>query len=54
MPAFEGLNPSVDRFAALIGHRVADALANPTPTHLTVRVWEDEEAWASHSRALEE
>ena len=54
LPAFEGQNPSVERFAALIGDRVADALENPTPTHLTVRVWEDDEAWASHSRALAE
>ena len=54
LPAFEGLNPSVERFAAVIGDRVADALENPTPTRLTVRLWEDEEAWASHSRRLEE
>lgn len=54
LPAFEGLNPSVEQFAAIIGDRVANALENPTPTQLTVRVWEDEEAWASHSRTLEE
>lgn len=52
LPEFEGLNPSVERFAQFVGDRVADALANPTPDQLTVRIWEDEEAWASHSRRL--
>lgn len=53
LPEFTGLNPSVERFARFIGDRVAEALENPTPEQLTVRIWEDEEAWASHSRRLE-
>ena len=52
LPEFEGLNPSVEHFARLFGDRVADALADPTPTGLTVRMWEDDVSWASHSRAL--
>jgi 6-pyruvoyltetrahydropterin/6-carboxytetrahydropterin synthase len=54
LPEFEGHNPSVEHFARLFGDRVADALADPNPTHLEVRIWEDEEAWASHRRPLEE
>ena len=52
LPEFEGLNPSVEHFARLFGDRVAAALEDPTPTELAVRIWEDEEAWASHRRAL--
>jgi 6-pyruvoyltetrahydropterin/6-carboxytetrahydropterin synthase len=53
LPEFEGLNPSVEHFARLFGDRVVAGLENPNPTVLTVRVWEDEEAWASHRRPLE-
>jgi 6-pyruvoyltetrahydropterin/6-carboxytetrahydropterin synthase len=53
LPEFEGKNPSVERFARLFGDRVADALDDPTPTRLTVRMWEDDTAWASHERPLD-
>jgi 6-pyruvoyltetrahydropterin/6-carboxytetrahydropterin synthase len=53
LPEFEGLNPSVEHFARLFGDRVAASLDDPNPTELTVRVWEDEEAWAAHHRRLE-
>ena len=53
LPEFEGLNPSIEHFSRLFGDRVADALSNPTPTRLTVRIWEDDTSWASHTRRLE-
>jgi len=53
LPEFEGLNPSVEHFTRLIGDRVESAFENPTPTHLTVRVWEDDDSWASHTRSLD-
>lgn len=53
LPEFEGVNPSVERFATYFGDRLASALADPTPTRLTVRMWEDDLAWASHERVLE-
>jgi 6-pyruvoyltetrahydropterin/6-carboxytetrahydropterin synthase len=53
LPEFEGLNPSVEHFARLFGDRVADALENPSPEHLQIRLWEDDVSWASHARALE-
>jgi len=54
MPEFEGLNPSIEHFARLFGDRVAEALSDPTPTGLTVRIWEDDVSWASHRRRLDE
>jgi 6-pyruvoyltetrahydropterin/6-carboxytetrahydropterin synthase len=53
LPEFDGLNPSVEHFAQLFGDRVEAELAESTPTHLTVRIWEDDTAWASHRRTLE-
>ena len=52
LPEFEGLNPSIEHFARLFGDRVAELLSDPTPTSLTVRIWEDDVSWASHSRGL--
>jgi 6-pyruvoyltetrahydropterin/6-carboxytetrahydropterin synthase len=53
LPEFEGLNPSVEHFSRLFGDRVQAGLSEPTPTRLTVRIWEDDTAWASHQRSLE-
>jgi len=53
LPEFEGLNPSVEHFARLFGDRVADAMVDPNPEALAVRIWEDDFAWASHRRALD-
>jgi 6-pyruvoyltetrahydropterin/6-carboxytetrahydropterin synthase len=52
LPEFEGLNPSVERFARLFGDRFVERIPTDVPTRLTVRMWEDEDAWASHERAL--
>jgi len=53
LPEFGDANPSLERFARLFGDRLVDALDDTTPTRLTVRMWEDDLAWASHHRALE-
>ncbi len=53
LPEFEGLNPSVERFARFFGDRLAARLDPATATRLTVRMWEDDLAWASHERMLE-
>lgn len=54
LPEFGDENPSVERFAANVADRIEAALSDPNPTHLAVRIWEDEEAWASHARPLGE
>jgi 6-pyruvoyltetrahydropterin/6-carboxytetrahydropterin synthase len=53
LPEFDGLNPSVEHFARLFGDRVESSLADPTPRALKIRIWENEEAWASHARRLD-
>jgi 6-pyruvoyltetrahydropterin/6-carboxytetrahydropterin synthase len=52
LPEFDGQNPSVERFAEAFGDRLTDDLTDPNPTTLTVRLWEDDLAWASHERKL--
>ena len=51
LPEFPG-NPSVERFAEAFGDRLVERLDDPTPTRLTVRLWEDDLAWATHERRL--
>jgi 6-pyruvoyltetrahydropterin/6-carboxytetrahydropterin synthase len=53
LPEFEGLNPSVEHFARLFGDRVEASLTDPNPDYLRVRLWEDDNSWASHARRLD-
>lgn len=52
LPEFDGLNPSVEHFARLFGDRVETALSDGNPEHLEVRMWENDDSWASHARRL--
>lgn len=51
LPEFGDRNPSVERFAKLFGDRLCDRL-DTGADRLTVRMWEDDVAWASHAREL--
>ncbi|WP_324760651.1 6-pyruvoyl trahydropterin synthase family protein [Haloarcula sp. GH36] len=51
LPAFEG-NPSVERFARIFADEIARRLDTAVPERLTVRLWEDDVAWASYERSL--
>ena len=51
-PAFEGHNPSVERFARVIFERVTEIVTDDTVTELRVTVWEDDEAAASYDAAV--
>ncbi len=46
-PAFSGLNPSLEHFSRILCHSLDAALSNGGVKSLTVRLWEDEVAWAS-------
>jgi 6-pyruvoyltetrahydropterin/6-carboxytetrahydropterin synthase len=50
LPEFEGLNPSVERFARVFGDRLVERVPTAGIDRLRVRMWEDETAWASHER----
>jgi 6-pyruvoyltetrahydropterin/6-carboxytetrahydropterin synthase len=51
-PAFAGLNPSVEHFARIFCDRFVTAAAPTNPEAVEVRLWEDEEAWASYETRL--
>jgi len=44
---FAGLNPSVEHFCRILAERLVTSLIDAGPELLTVRLWEDEDAWAS-------
>jgi len=46
LPEFAGRNPSLERFARAIWERVSGALRRDAQSR--VRLWENEEAWASY------
>lgn len=48
LPAFEGLNPSIEHFSRILATTVAGQITAPNIHTLTVQVWENEIAWASY------
>src|SRR3989304_740365 len=46
LPAFAGLNPSLEHFARILGRSLAERL-DPLPwSALSIRIWEDQAGWA--------
>ena len=50
LPEFAGLNPSVERFAFILCDGLAARLDIHAVTTITVKIWENDNAWASHRR----
>ena len=48
LPEFAGQNPSVERFAKYFAEQLLQGLRLPGATHLTIKIWEDPETWASY------
>ena len=46
-PAFAGLNPSLEHFSRILCQSLAPSLNGQQIAAITVRVWEDDAAWAS-------
>lgn len=49
LPEFKDLNPSIEHFARIVGTTLNDALDAPNLETITVRIWEDDHAWASYT-----
>jgi 6-pyruvoyltetrahydropterin/6-carboxytetrahydropterin synthase len=47
LPEFRDQNPSVERFAQYYATELLRGLRLPGATHLTIKIWEDPETWAS-------
>lgn len=55
LPAFEGLNPSVEHFARIAAEHICGSLDEETQRRchrMHVRIWEDEEAAAQYTTLL--
>ena len=49
LPEFNGLNPSIEHFSRLLCQALHSRLHAPNIQILTVRLWENEIAWAAYS-----
>lgn len=47
LPEFAGLNPSIEHFARIFCTQLAERIKAETLTAVTVKLWENEIAWAS-------
>lgn len=47
LPEFAGLNPSIEHFARIFCTQLAERIQAETLTAVTVKLWENEIAWAS-------
>ncbi len=45
---FKGLNPSIERFAFIVCSALSDRVAGQNICAITVKIWENEVAWASY------
>ncbi len=48
LPAFEGLNPSIEHFSRIFWEALAARIQAPTLSSMVVKLWENEIAWASY------
>ena len=49
---FEGLNPSIERFSRILCQELAGQILAPNLQALTVKMWENQIAWASYRHIL--
>lgn len=52
LPEFAGLNPSIEHFARLLCQALAERIRAATLTAITVKLWENEIAWASFRQVV--
>ncbi len=53
LPEFEGMNPSIEHFAFILCRALSGRIAAPNVGAVTVRVRENDVAWASYRQALQ-
>jgi 6-pyruvoyltetrahydropterin/6-carboxytetrahydropterin synthase len=47
LPEFEGLNPSLERFARILCAGLAKNIGTEELNAINIKLWEDQDAWAS-------
>lgn len=49
---FDDLNPSLEHFARIISDSILQKIQIPNMTSLTVKIWENDIAWAAYTKDL--
>ena len=49
---FDGLNPSLEHFARIISDSISEKIQTRNLTALTVKIWENDIAWAAYTKDL--
>ena len=52
LPEFAGLNPSIEHFTRIVCLTLAERLCIPNIHALTVRIWENDIAWAAYRHEM--
>lgn len=52
LAAFEGLNPSLEHFARIIWQSISEQLKSSNLKSITVKIWENDIAWAAYTKDL--
>ncbi len=52
LPEFEGLNPSIEHFSRILCQTLAAHINAPNIEWVTVKLWENENAWASYKQMV--
>lgn len=52
LPEFEGLNPSIEHFSRIFCLQLAQRIKAPNLSLMTIKIWENEIAWASYRTKL--
>ena len=50
LPEFDGLNPSIEHFSHIICQELAEHIHTPNLNAITVKIWENDIAWASYKQ----
>jgi len=53
LPEFAGLNPSIEHFSRIFWQALASRIQAPNLSRMTIRIWENDIAWASYEQGLE-
>lgn len=51
LPEFAGLNPSIEHFSRIFCLQLADRINAPNISAVTIKIWENDIAWASYRHA---
>lgn len=49
LPEFNDLNPSIEHFSRIVHSSLQDSISVDSLETMTVRIWEDDDAWAAYS-----